>query len=168
MNHFPVQTADVSNPYLPHQQWPGQYTGGQQFVPQPFMAPSYPLNGASMTVPMTIVQKEVGLIPFDGAPGHYQQFKRLFDAVYGTNPAFTDSQKFLLFHKYIGSAGRPFLDNIDPIDPMSLVNAKGQMRLHFNDPFRVRAQVKAIIDALPVIKSACQTAVLEKSQKCLN
>ncbi len=222
MNHFPVQSADVGNPYLPHQQWPGQYTsayqqphqqwtgpprqqphyhqqsafpvvgqpqvhpmhsfnqqwylqppmpahqfpqytGGQQFIPQPVMLPNYPWNGASMTVPMTIVQKEVELIPFDGVPGHYQQFERLFDAVYGTNPAYTDSQKFLLFHKYVGAAGRPFLESIDPIDPMGLVYAKGQMRQHFNDPFRVRAQVKAKIDALPVTKSARQTAVLEKN-----
>lgn len=83
--------------------------------------------------------------------------------MYGSNPGYTDLQKFLLFHKYVGSAERPFMYNIVPTNPMGLQYAKNQMRLHFNDPFRVLAQVRAKVQALPVTKSARQTSVLEKN-----
>src|SRR5699024_7775640 len=88
--------------------------------------------------------------PFDGSFGDYVRFENAFKAKYMNNPCYTGSDQFLKFVELTGEYGRNFVAN-QPNDAAGLQAAQVLMRDYYNNPSRIRAEVRRKIDSLPQI-----------------
>ncbi|KAH9405985.1 hypothetical protein TYRP_014282 [Tyrophagus putrescentiae] len=88
--------------------------------------------------------------PFDGTFGDYSRFETAFIAKYINNPCYTHADQFLKLVELTGEHGRDFTMN-QPMDASGLQAALILMRDYYNNPSRIRTEVRRKLDALPPV-----------------
>src|SRR5699024_7961860 len=104
-------------------------------------APTVPTPSPSVVKPIFTRDDEAKIPPFDGQPSNYRQFERLYEVKYGNNPSYDDADRFLILQNLIGPKGRELIRGLDP-DSDGLKEAKKRLNEHFNDPYRIREDVR--------------------------
>ena len=131
----------------------------QQLPPPP---PPPPPSAPSMTQVHQVYYRndsDAKIPQFDGQPCHYRQFEKLFECKYEQDPAYKAADKFLIFRNLIGDKGRDMIIDLDP-DVDGLKEAKRRLKEHYDDPYRVREDIRKRIQRLPRITDRQQVTAL--------
>ena len=99
--------------------------------------------------------------PFDGQPCHYRQFERLFVAKYEQDPAYKDADRFLIFRNLVGDKGREMIIDLEP-DAKGLHEAKKRLKEFFDDPYKIREDVRKKVAKLARVTDRQQTGALKQ------
>ncbi|KAH9406012.1 hypothetical protein TYRP_014310 [Tyrophagus putrescentiae] len=110
----------------------------------PTLAPTFYQNSV-FTRP-----NDAKVAPFDGSFGDYMRFETAFIAKYVSNPCYTGADQFLKLVELTGSYGKDFTTN-QPMDATGLQAALILMRDYYNNPSRIRTEVRRRLDSLPEI-----------------
>ena len=118
--------------------------------PQPTVNQIYYRNDSDAKIP-----------PFDGQSCHYRQFERLFVAKYEHDQAYKAADRFLIFRNLVGEKGRDMIIDLEP-DEDGLKEAKKRLRDYFDDPYKIREDVRKKVAKLARVTDRQQTNALKQ------
>ena len=128
------------------------FTTASTHSPIPSTGAVYPptLAPAFYQSPVFTRPNDAKVAPFDGSFGDYMRFETAFIAKYVSNPCYTGADQFLKLVELTGSHGKNFTTN-QPMDASGLQAALILMRDYYNNPSRIRTEVRRRLDSLPAI-----------------
>ncbi|KAH9397537.1 hypothetical protein TYRP_003856 [Tyrophagus putrescentiae] len=104
----------------------------------------------TLLAPVFARPNDAKVAPFDGTFGDYSRFETAFIAKYINNPCYTHADQFLKLVELTGEHGHNFTLN-QPMDASGLQAALILMRDYYNNPSRIRTEVRRKLDALPPV-----------------
>ncbi|KAH9396094.1 hypothetical protein TYRP_020176 [Tyrophagus putrescentiae] len=104
----------------------------------------------TLLAPVFARPNDAKVAPFDGTFGDYSRFETAFIAKYFNNPCYTSADQFLKLVELTGAHGHDFTIN-QPMDASGLQAALILMRDYYNNPSRIRTEVRRKLDALPPV-----------------
>ena len=88
-------------------------------------------------------------------------FERLFVAKYEQDPAYKDADRFLIFRNLVGDKGREMIIDLEP-DAKGLHEAKKRLKEFFDDPYKIREDVRKKVAKLARVTDRQQTSALKQ------
>ena len=107
-------------------------------------------HSTTLLAPVFARPNDAKVAPFDGTFGDYSRFETAFIAKYFNNPCYTSADQFLKLVELTGAHGHDFTIN-QPMDASGLQAALILMRDYYNNPSRIRTEVRRKLDALPPV-----------------